>query len=200
MKALLAQLCICVLAACAGEERDLPVAGIDCRTGLYRSDQDEALALTPQTVGGYRWRLLDGRTGGLTETDDGWLSTLGWTVEADGFAVDLGACGDDAIRFGPVGALQNYTRVPLEITETTFEHDGLVFTGRLIWPAGAERSPLAVHVHGSERWSAVRSNPAPYLLAAQGIASFVTTNAGPGSRKAHTRKTSTFWPPMRARR
>lgn len=169
------------LAACGGDARDLPVAELDCRTGLYANAAGEALSLTPTTAGGYRWRLLDGRSGALNQDDAGqWQSSLGWTGEDDGFAVNLGACGDDAIQFGPDGALEHYTRVPLEITDTTFERDGLTFSGRLIWPAGAERAPLAVHVHGSEQWSAVRSGSMQYLLAAQGIASFVYDKRGTG--------------------
>ncbi|HYD87394.1 MAG TPA: hypothetical protein VEA80_07960 [Vitreimonas sp.] len=188
MRHLLAALALIGLAACGErEERDLPVAEIDCRTGLYRNQTGDVLALTPTSGGGYRWRMLDGRTGALKQADGAWRSTLGWTEEPDGFAVELGACGDDAIRFGPDGALRSYARAPLEITETTFEHDGLTFTGRLIWPAGAERAPLAVHVHGSERWSAVRSNATPYLLAAEGVASFVYDKRGTGqSEGAYT--------------
>lgn len=172
---------VLVLSACAGEPRDLPVPELDCRTGLYQNADGEALALTPTSAGGYRWRLLDGRTGALTPDDAGaWQSTLGWSDEDDGMAAALGDCTADALQFGPDGALQTYTRVPLEITDTTFERDGLTFSGRLIWPAGAERAPLVVHVHGSERWSAVRSGSMQYLLAAQGIASFVYDKRGTG--------------------
>lgn len=168
---------IAFLAAC-GESRDLPIASIDCRTGLYSNVAGEMLALTPLSAGGYRWRTLDGATGALGA--EGGASSLGWTDEPDGIVADLGACGDDAIRFGPSDAQQSYERVPLRITNTTFEHDGLVFSGRLIWPAGIERAPLVVHTHGSERSSAVRTGSMPYLLAAQGIASFVYDKRGTG--------------------
>lgn len=167
-----------LLAACAGERRDLPVADIDCRTGLYRNAEGEVLALTPTTERGYRWRMLDGRTGALDV--EGGASRRGWTEEADGFQAELGACDANEIRFGPSGNLHVYARVPLEVRDVTYEHDGLTFSGRLIWPAGVERAPLAVHVHGSERWSAVRSNAMPYLLAAEGVASFVYDKRGTG--------------------
>ena len=169
---------LCVLAACAGEPRDLPVADIDCRTGLYVRGDGEALALTPTSSGGYRWRTLDGRTGGASA--EGGASRLGWTEEADGNSIEFGDCSASELRFGPSGALQPYARVPLEITDVEFEHDGLTFSGRLIWPAGAERAPLVVHTHGSEQWSAVRSGSMQYLLAAQGIASFVYDKRGTG--------------------
>jgi dienelactone hydrolase len=182
MRYVITALALLAIAGCgASEERDLPVAELDCRTGLYLSSEGEALALTPTTSGGYRWRMLDGTTGALTKGDDDrWNSTRGWTEEDDGVEVNLGACGDDAISFGPEGALQRYARAPLEVTDTTFERDGLTFSGRLIWPAGAGQAPLVVHVHGSERWSAVRSGSMQYLLAAQGIASFVYDKRGTG--------------------
>lgn len=167
------------LAACAGgEPRDLPVAEIDCRTGLYRNAEGEALALSPTSDGGYRWRTLDGRVGKLAP--ETWEGTLGFTEEPAVYQVELGACDAAGLRFGEAGALQDYARVPLEITDATFEHDGLTFSGRLIWPAGVERAPLAVHVHGSESWSHVRGNSMPYLLAAEGIASFVYDKRGTG--------------------
>jgi len=178
IRAASAALALCALAAC-GEKRDLPVANVDCRTGLYVSGEGEALALSPRTDGGYRWRTMDGRTGAVHELTGG-ASTLGWTEEADGNAMELGACDATELRFGPTGALQAYARVPLEITDVTFEHDGLTFSGRLIWPAGVERAPLVVHTHGSERWSAVRSGSLQYLLASQGIASFVYDKRGTG--------------------
>lgn len=171
---------ILALAACAGEPRDLPVASIDCRTGLYRSAEGEAIALTPLTSGGYRWRKDNGETGAVEADGDSWRTTRGWTGQSDGAAIELGACEDGALRLGLEGALIAYARQPLEVTDVTFEHDGLSFAGRLIWPAGVARAPLAVHIHGSERWSAIRSNAMPYLLAAQGIASFVYDKRGTG--------------------
>ncbi|HRP10605.1 MAG TPA: alpha/beta fold hydrolase [Terricaulis sp.] len=168
------------LAACAGEPRDVPVAEIDCRTGLYRSAEGDVVALTPVTAGGYRWRKPDGTTGAVTQSGEGWASTRGWTGESDGAQINLGACEARELQLGPQGAMVTYARVPLEVQDVTFEHDGLSFSGRLIWPAGQERAPLAVHVHGSERWSAVRSNATPYLLAAEGIASFVYDKRGTG--------------------
>ena len=172
-------LCAAVaLAACAGEPRDLPVAGIDCRTGLYLSADGEALALTPTSAGGYRWRKLDATTGAVTQQGEGWITTRGWTEESDGTEITLGACEAGVLTLGPQGALTTYQRAPLEVQDVTFQHDGLNFSGRLIWPAGVERAPLAVHVHGSGG-SAVRS-ATPYLLAARGIASFVYDKRGAG--------------------
>lgn len=181
LSALAALFAVAVLSACASnEERDLPVAEIDCRVGLYRNADGEALALTPTSAGGYRWRMLDGRTGTLVQENGAWVAKLGFTEEPDTNTVDLGACGDDEIHLGPPEALQAYARVPLEITDTTFEHDGLTFSGRLIWPEGVERAPLVVHTHGSESWSAVRSGSMQYMLAAEGIASFVYDKRGTG--------------------
>lgn len=179
LSGLCAALALAFLTACAGgEERDLPIEGVDCRTGLYVNAEGEHLALTPLTSGGYRWRTLDGRTGAIAVT--GGASKLGWTEEADGNSVELGDCSASELRFGPAGALQAYARVPVEITDVTFEHDGLTFSGRLLWPAGAETAPLVIHTHGSEQWSAVRSGSFAWMLAAQGIASFVYDKRGTG--------------------
>lgn len=178
LRGALAAFAVLALAACGGERRDLPVAELDCRTGLYVNAQGDALALTPTSGGGYRWRTLDGRTGALDAA--GGPSRLGWTEESDGYAIELGDCAASELRFGPGDALETYARAPLEITDVTFEHDGLTFSGRLIWPAGVERAPLVVHTHGSESWSAVRSGWMQYLLAAEGIASFVYDKRGTG--------------------
>lgn len=181
MKRLVAAALIFALASCGeAEERDLPVAGIDCRVGLYQDQGGESFVLTPVSSGGYRWRFLDGRTGVLTQSEGAWTSTLGLTTEVDGMTADLGACGDDAVQFGPEGALVRYERVPLRITDTTFEHDGLSFAGRLVWPADGAPTALVVHTHGSESWSAVRSGSMHFMLAAQGIASFVYDKRGTG--------------------
>ncbi len=178
LRGCLAALAFCVLAACASDDRELPVADFDCRTGLYLNAEGEALALTPTSSAGYRWRTLDGRTGAVDA--GGGDSRLGWTEEADGNSIELGDCAATELRFGRTGALRAYTRAPLEIADVTFEHDGLSFQGQLIWPAGLERAPLVVHTHGSERWSAVRSGSLQYILAAQGIASFVYDKRGTG--------------------
>ncbi|MBL8531888.1 MAG: alpha/beta hydrolase [Hyphomonadaceae bacterium] len=179
MKKIIALCAIALLTACANsEQRDLAVVELDCRTGLYLNAEGEALALTPAGSSGYRWRMLDGRSGALDAA--GGASRLGVTEEPDGFEAELGACGDDRISFGPSGALQSYFRAPVQITDVTYTHDGLTFGGRLIWPAGAEHAPLVVHVHGSGRASQVRSGSMQWLLAAQGIASFAYDKRGTG--------------------
>lgn len=170
-------LSLILLVACS-QDRDLPIAAVDCRTGLYQTADGEALSVTPLSAGGYRWRMLDGSTG--TIGPDGGESTLGWTGEPDGLFATLAACGDDAISLGPIAAPQRYDRVALSVTDTVFEHDGVDLFGRLIWPVDAERATLVVHTHGSEATSAVRRDPMPYLLAAQGIASFVYDKRGTG--------------------
>lgn len=166
-----------LLAGCV-TPRDLAVDGIDCRTGLYVNEGSEAIALTPLSLGGYRWRMLDGRTGALGA--EGGSSRLGWTEEADGLSFDLGACGDDRIEITQSDVTTAYTRASLEVTDVTFEHDGIEFAGRLIWPRGSAQAPLVVQTHGSERWSAVRSDPMQWLLAAQGIATFTYDKRGTG--------------------
>lgn len=165
------------LTACSSD-RDLPIPDIDCHTGLYQSASGEFLSLSPLSSGGYRWRMLDGTTGALNPETG--ISTQGWTDDPDGQVGVLGTCGDDQFNLGPAEALQTYQRVPLEVTDTRFDIDGTAFSGRLIWPVDVERTTLVVHVHGSEASSAVRRYAMPYLLASQGIASFVYDKRGTG--------------------
>ena len=54
MRRFLILVAVAALAACSGEPRDLPVADLDCRTGLYRDAAGDMVALTPTTAGGYR--------------------------------------------------------------------------------------------------------------------------------------------------
>ena len=159
-----------------GGGRDLPVPEVDCRIGLYRSAEGEALALTPTSGTAYRWRTLDGRVGELHSANGVWTSTIGWTEKSDGKVANLGACGDERIELDQTV----YTRVPLTVTDTSFERDGLTFSGRLLWPDGFTEAPLVIHTHGSEDWSAVRSGSMQYMLAAEGIASFVYDKRGTG--------------------
>jgi uncharacterized protein len=171
-----------VVAGCAEKHpRDVTDVALDCYSGLYRAESGHVLAMTP-AEGGMRWRTPEGQVGLLkpAETGGGWISTRGWTDERDGNTAQLGACPGQQIHFGPAGAQETYARVPLEIRETTFVSHGQRLAGRLIWPAGAARATLAVQTHGSEDTSARRRATMAYLLAGEGIASFVYDKRGTG--------------------
>src|SRR5690606_41388567 len=59
---------------------------------------------------------------------------------------------------GPEG---DAVRLPLPAQDATFASDGLQLRGGLVLPAGGSQDPVpvAVLVHGSERYSALESNP-----------------------------------------
>lgn len=176
-----------ILLACAAsvavtacsDDRDLPVADVDCRTGLYEAANGEQLALTPLYEGKYRWRMPDGKTGAIRAQDG--ISTLGWTDEPDGWVAALGPCDEGGISLGPAGAERRFERTELEIHDSSFVSEDVEFAGRLVWPKDKASAHLAILIHGSEMSSALRRNPMPYLLAAQGIASFVYDKRGTGS-------------------
>ena len=177
MNRFVVSLAVLALAGCS-QDRDLPDPEVDCWTGLYQSAQGEFISVSPLSSGGYRWRRLDGQTGRVEPEAS--VSLRGWTDEADGLTLSLGACTDNAVQFGPSDAPEPYRRVALKITDTQFDADGTQLAGRLVWPHNVDRAPVAIHVHGSESTSAILRYPMPYLLASQGIASFVYDKRGTG--------------------
>jgi dienelactone hydrolase len=179
MKYILSLLALALLAGCATEQASEENAERECRSGVYRNESGEALALTPLSTGGYRWRLADGRTGALRKEGDTWRSTLGWTGEPDGLAVDLSACPQGALRLGAPET--SYSLEPIEVIETTFERDGVTFAGRLLLPPTTTPPPLVVHVHGSGSYSALQYEGYPWMLASEGLAVFVYDKRGTGA-------------------
>src|SRR3546814_1030090 len=89
-----------------------------------------------------------------------WTSTLGWTDRSDGVEVGFGDCDERRITFEGHGGKQ----VAFDVTDTTFEGQGVTLRGRLLLPKGAGNVPIAVEVHGSERDSAIDYNYMQYLL------------------------------------
>ncbi len=179
MKHLIAIAALAVLGACAGGRTDSTIAR-DCRAGVYASAGGETLVLTPTSNGGYRWRMLDGRTGALRQENGIWRSTLGWIGEADGFDVDVSKCADGELGLGPADNVVSYEHTPIQSVETTFERDGVTLAGRLLLPS-REPTPLAVFVHGSGDYSALTHEAYPWMLAAQGVAAFVYDKRGTGA-------------------
>ncbi len=181
MKYLVALAALAALASCATEQAEDSTANLDCRSGVYRSDAGEVLALTPTSNGGYRWRMPDGRTGALRPEGQSWRSTLGWTGEPDGLTVDLSACAEGVLRLGLTQAPAAYNRVAIETIETTFERDGVTLAGRLLLPPTDDPAPLVVHVHGSGSYSVLQFEGYPWMLAAEGLAVFVYDKRGTGA-------------------
>lgn len=123
-----------------------------------------------------RWRKEDGTTGLLTRNPDGaWTSTLGWTNRPDGKRVSFD-CAKNTIDFAGVSG----KRIPLEVTNVSFEGAGVQLAGRLVMPQGTARVPIVVLVHGSEHSSALDSYSLQRQLPAEGIGVFVYDKRGTG--------------------
>jgi pimeloyl-ACP methyl ester carboxylesterase len=154
-------------------------AGI-CSAGYYRLSDGSGVDIAPLDGGQYRWRRLDGTTGLLSAGLDGkWSSTLGWTGRPDGKVVDLRNCANGEIRFDGVdGRL-----LPLVTKEIRLSSGGVELAGRLILPAGHERVPIVVIVHGSESTPGTQLYALQRLLPAQGVGAFVYDKRGTGGSK-----------------
>jgi len=164
----------------AAESQPAPAAGkgpdLSCHVGAYRLDDGRALALGRiDDPAALRWRLLDGRTGKLTNKDGALVSTLGWSDRADGVKVELGGCGEGIVFDGHRGE-----RLKFDIVETTFEGAGVKLRGRLVLPAGQDKVPVAVMVHGSENYSGVDLYYQQHLFPAEGVGVFVYDKRGTG--------------------
>jgi dienelactone hydrolase len=145
-----------------------------CHVGAYRLADGRALDISPAADEALRWRMEDGSSGKLAR--EGGDSTQGWTNRADGHRVNLGACESGALSFdGKPGQ-----RIPLQVTEVRFAVDGAELAGRLIMPAGNDRVPVVVLVHGSEASSARDFFPLQRQLPAAGIGAFVYDKRGTG--------------------
>lgn len=152
--------------------------GARCHVGAYRLDDGSIVAVSAlDDPAQLRWRRVDGHAGMLTRGADGaWTSTQGWTGRADGVEVGFGGCDQARISFeGHAGE-----RIEFDVTDTTFAGNGVMLRGRLVLPRGADKVPVAIEVHGSERDSAVDFNYLQYLFPAQGVGVFVYDKRGTG--------------------
>jgi uncharacterized protein len=143
-----------------------PPAYAACEQGAYAADRGGdyvvVVPMPPQTSG-QRYLFRDGRRGSTTDANAPLTCVEG--------AVEIKTSN---------GATQRWKQLPLTTTDTRFTSVATELAGRLIEPRGAEKRPLVVMVHGSERTSALNSSYA-YSLAAQGITVFVYDKRGTGS-------------------
>jgi pimeloyl-ACP methyl ester carboxylesterase len=149
----------------------------DCRIGSYQLSSGQAVDIGPSDGDTLRWRLWDGETGQLHPQKDGtWTSTYGWTDRPDGKTVSFSDCDKGEITFDKkVG-----TRIPFDVTNTTFESDGVKLAGRLVMPKGSGKVPVVVLIHGSEHDSALDYYSLQRMFPAQGIGVFVFDKRGTG--------------------
>ncbi|HEV2321094.1 MAG TPA: alpha/beta hydrolase [Gammaproteobacteria bacterium] len=150
----------------------------DCHVGTYRFADGSFVDIAPRDDGTLRWRLFDGKTGVLHKGSDGaWTSTLGWTKKPDGMSATFADdCGNGGIRFdGRTGQ-----RIQFDVTDTTFVSHGVKLVGRLVMPAGANKVPVVVLIHGSEPDSALTGYYLQRMLPAVGVGAFVFDKRGTG--------------------
>ena len=163
----------CVLWPAAARAGD---AG-DCRIGSYRLDDGSNVDIGASDAGRLRWRRFDGTTGALAKSaGDRWTSTLGWTGRSDGKTVRFDCKAGRIVFDGKPGR-----RIPLQVTDTTFEGAGVRLAGRLVLPPGDARVPIVVLVHGSEHDSARDLYALQRQLPAAGIGAFVYDKRGTGA-------------------
>lgn len=151
---------------------------IACLVGLYKLDDGRLVDLSPLThASALRWRLDDGRSGRLSRSDDGsWQAWRGWSNTADTTAITPGTCEQPGLIFDG----RRGQRVEFTTQDTRFRGDGEELAGRLVLPTGDAVVPIAVLVHGSERYSGVTYYYLQRLLPAHGIGVFVYDKRGTG--------------------
>jgi len=148
----------------------------DCRIGIYQLHDSSKIDVGATDGDHLRWRKEDGTTGVLTLVrGDTWTGTLGWTDRPDGKRVSFD-CGRDTITFAGVPG----KRIPLEVSDTTFEGAGVKLAGRLVLPKGNARVPIVVLVSGSEDFSARDFFSLQRQFPAEGIGAFVYDKRGTG--------------------
>lgn len=149
----------------------------DCRIGIYQLNDGSKVDVGAADGDHLRWRKEDGTTGELTQGTNGvWTSTLGWTGRPDGKRVSFD-CSKGTITFAGVPG----KRIPLEVTNVTFEGAGVRLAGRLVMPEGRTRVPIVVLVHGSEHSSALDTYSLQRQFPAEGIGAFVYDKRGTGA-------------------
>jgi hypothetical protein len=125
-----------------------------------------------------RWLTLTGERGLLhPQGDHTWTSTFGWTDRPDGKTVSFSDCGKGEILFDN----ESGKRIDFDVSDATFESNGVKLVGRLVLPNGSGKVPVVVLVHGSEHDSALDSYASQRMFPAQGIGAFVYDKRGTGA-------------------
>ncbi|MEO0382894.1 MAG: alpha/beta fold hydrolase [Pseudomonadota bacterium] len=129
-----------------------------CQVGLY--GDGERFAVVTQPDGEQRYSFADGTVGemGLPESRVG--------------------CDDGSVLVGG----ESWQRLDIRQTNTVFEVDGVMLSGRLIEPPQASpETPLIVYAHGSERSGWLDSHRDPYQMVGRGVSVFVYDKRGTGA-------------------
>ncbi|HSN16569.1 MAG TPA: alpha/beta hydrolase [Gammaproteobacteria bacterium] len=147
-----------------------------CAVGIYQLDDGSKLDVGISVAGHLRWRKEDGTTGLMTQDGKGaWTSSLGWTDRPDGKRLSFD-CSKGTVSFAGVAG----KRIPLKVTDVTFQGAGVPLAGRLVMPEGSARVPIVVLIHGSEDDSALDFYSLQRQFPADGIGVFVYDKRGTG--------------------
>lgn len=176
----------CCAALPAADTATPDAAAVDttknCHVGSYRLNDGTDVDVAPSEPGTLRWRMFTGETGQLHLQKNGsWSSTYGWTNRPDGKTVTFSSCDKAEITFDH----QTGKRINFDVSDTTFESNGVKLVGRLVMPKnilqGAGKVPVVVLVHGSEQDSARDTYSLQRMFPAQGIGAFVYDKRGTGA-------------------
>jgi uncharacterized protein len=167
-----------------------PDARLACYYGGYDFGGGPIGAVTPTSgVRSLRLTFMSGETWRLDPAPDQegvpskFTMSRGWTGEVTPDAIaEFGSCADGTLRINGAGATPDKEgrRNTFDITDATFDSNGLKLYGRLVMPRVEGAVPVAVLGHGSERDSAVLFNRLQYLLPANGVGVFVFDKRGTG--------------------
>lgn len=163
-----------------GNEPARPDPSFACHVGLYRLADGMLIDVAPSNGKGGRWRLIDGRTGHVSQDAAGaWSGTEGWSEKPAALSASFGPCEEgDRMTFDGREA----RRVDLPATEVGFVGaEGIRLAGRLILPPGDGPVPIMVEVHGSEASAALDYNWFQRLAPASGVGVFVYDKRGTGA-------------------
>ncbi len=150
----------------------------DCHIGSYRLADGRTVDIAVSDDNTLRWLTFTGERGLLhPQGDHTWSSTFGWTDRPDGKTASFSDCGKGEILFDN----ESGKRIDFDVSDATFESNGVKLVGRLVLPKGSGKVPVVVLVHGSEHDSALDSYASQRMFPAQGIGAFVYDKRGTGA-------------------
>lgn len=153
-----------------------------CLAGLWQSEPDKAFALNVREDSSIRITAFDGRVWTLELNAERWSGSQGQggSNTTDPVTLDDAQCRSGRLRLMQKTATSELRRVDLEQHIVKFQSGAETLTGILVVRKGDAPDNLVVLLHGSEKRSALATNPMQYLLPSKGIAAFVFDKRGTG--------------------
>jgi uncharacterized protein len=153
-----------------------------CVAGLWQSTPDTAFAVNVRDDGSARITAFDGRAWTLEQNANRWSGSagIGGSGVTDPATLDDTRCSQGRLNFTTREGSLALQKVEIEQRTIKFKSGSDILTGKLVRLKNVEPEKLVVLLHGSEKRSAVSSNPLQYLLPSKGIAAFVFDKRGTG--------------------